>query len=30
MDIEGLGAVMLIVVLVAVGCYNYFVAANGG
>ena len=29
LDIEGVGLIALIVVVVAVGCYNYFGASNG-
>ncbi len=29
LDIEGVGLIALTVVLVAVGCYNYFGAGNG-
>ena len=28
-DIEGIGLIVLVVAIVAVGCYNYFGAANG-
>jgi len=29
MDIEGLGAIVLFIVMVAVGCYNYIGVADG-